>query len=210
MPRNRPDRVHTLAYAVVIAAIIALAAGGAYTYKRAQAALTTRHLTPPDDAALELLRERPTLGASGTRYDIIIDLECPYCSQFLATEAFARILNQAQNNQARLNVTAAALLNNRSRDKGSLYNCVARHAGPEHAIALLPTLKTPGSNANEARAQAQAALPPRAGANIDNCINAGAEQRHANDAYHASGARGVPAVFVDGTPTLWTELNPTN
>jgi len=163
----------------------------------------------PATGSLEKLQAHPTLGARGPRYDILVDLECPYCNQFLSSRAYAAILALAHADHAQLNVTAVAFLNERSVIKAAAYNCVASLAGPAAALQLLPDLKTPGGDTSAWNARAPALAAQYAPENdLRACIADGGVQERANDAFKATGARGVPAVFVDGVETPWTELDP--
>ncbi len=174
--------------------------------------LTTRaapHDTQNTPYDLTLLQQQPTLGANGTRYDIVIDFECPYCDQFLSGPAYATILEQAHAGNAQLNVTAAAFLNERSHIKGNVYNCVADIAGPAAAIQLIPDLKTPGGDTNYWNAHAI-----DLGANhvdrdtLQACTQDGALQERANTAFKTTGIPGVPAVFINNTQTPWSQVQP--
>jgi len=192
--------------ALTLIACLAVLAAGLTAY-----ALTQDHTTPAAPAAtdLTLLQQQPTLGNTGTRYDIVIDLECPHCNQFLSSDAYNSILEQAHAGQAQLNVTAAAFLNERSHIKGNVYNCIAQHAGPAAALQLLPQLKTRGGDTNHWITHArELGVKIMSEARLQFCLEDGSAQQHANAAFHATGARGVPAVFINGTQTPWTQVQP--
>lgn len=200
-PRQRRPRTAQLI------AFIAVLLAGVIAYALTQTGSTPQAETVASELAL--LQQQPTLGASGTRYDIVIDFECPYCNQFLSTDAFSTILEQAKAGAAQLNVTAAAFLNDRSTIKGAAYNCVAELAGPQAALQILPDLKTPGGDTNYWTQHALALGTQHTDeAALKTCIDAGAAQERANTAFRATGVRGVPAVFINGAETPWPNVRP--
>lgn len=209
MPINDPaptKRNSRLAPLLAFAAV-AIAGAAAYFIVQAQAAPNQQAAQAP--AELAMLQQQPTLGGTGTRYDIVVDFECPYCNQFLSGDAYATILEQAKAGEAQLNVTAAAFLNEKSVIKGSVYNCVAEQAGPAAALSLVPDLKAPGGDTNywidhAYELGAQHTDPDE----LQACLAEGALQDRANNAFRATGVPGVPAVFINDTQTPWSSVRP--
>lgn len=206
-PAPRPRRNRTaqlLAFqAVLVAGILGyvLSQGFADSPQDPQAQAASIDLTP--------LQQQPTLGDAGTRYDIIVDLECPYCHQFLSSDAYATILQQAHDGQAQLNVTAAAFLNEKSVTKGSVYNCVAELAGPAAALELIADLKAPGGDMAYWYGHSFALGAQHVDTDaLQACIDDGAAQERANTAFRSTGFRGVPAVFVNGVDVPWPDVQP--
>lgn len=162
------------------------------------------------NSELMLLQQQPTLGSQGTRYDVLVDFECPYCDQFLSSPAFNEIHQQAQDGHAQLNVTAVAFLNERSTIKGSAYNCIAEIAGPATALTLIPELKNPIST-NPAEALdhiLELGTQHVNEADLTTCMEEGYALERAATAMQTAGARGVPTVYVDGNSIPWTEVQP--
>lgn len=206
-PAPRPRRIRTgqlIAFqAVLIAGILG------YTLTQGAARSSQPNQGQAVSADLLLLQQQPTLGNTGTRYDILIDLECPYCHQFLSGDPYATILQQAHDGQAQLNVTAAAFLNEKSVIKGSVYNCVAEASGPTAALSLIPALKEAGGDTNYWYEHALTLGAQHVDADtLQECVADGSAQERANLAFRTSGANGVPTVFVDGLEVAWPHVQP--